>query len=99
MSASRFLLFATSMLASGVWAGWLVILGLWLIWTGLPLSTPLAPPLAAGIFFIAGGQFVFMVLVADRLFRKALTAGRAILELLVVAVMLVSMACIASSVL
>lgn len=87
MIGSRWLLFAMSTLAGTVWAGWLVVVGLCLIWAGMPQEPSALPRVPLGVFFIAGGQFVFLVLVADRVFRRALTAGRAAMELVVAAIM------------
>jgi len=91
MNRSRWLVLSTSILAGGLWAGWLVVLGLWMIWNSLPPGAPALPLVPLGIFFIAGGQFVFMVLVADRVFRGALLEGRSCLELLVALIMVGSL--------
>jgi hypothetical protein len=87
MTGSRWFLLATSILAGGLWAGWLVVLGLWLIWVGQLREASPVPWVPLGVFFVAGGQFVFMVLVADRVFRGALSAGRSALELVVAVLM------------
>ncbi len=87
MIGSRWFVLATSILAGGLWAGCLVVLGLLLIWVGLPREPHALPWVSLGVFFVAGGQFVFMVLVADRVFRGALSWGRSALELVVASVM------------
>lgn len=90
MHRSRWLVLSTSILAGGLWAGWLVVLGLWLIWQSLLPTASAVPWVPLGVFFIAGGQFVFMVLVADRVFRGALLRGRSCLEMVVAVIMAVS---------
>ncbi len=60
-------------LASTVWAGVMVVGGLWLLGEGAgrwPLVPPAMPRLG-GIILIAAGQFLFMYLVADRWFPRA----------------------------
>ncbi|MFZ4576092.1 MAG: hypothetical protein ACOYN0_17035 [Phycisphaerales bacterium] len=58
--------------AASLWAGVMVILGLVVLFEG-PGPLPFPPQLFAllGVAAVAGGQFVFMVLVADRLLRGA----------------------------
>lgn len=60
-------------LAATVWAGVMVVDGLWLLADG-PARWPLVPPVAprlGGVILVAAGQFLFMYLVADRWFPRA----------------------------
>lgn len=63
-------------LAATVWAGIMVVGGMWLLAEG-PARWPLVPPgplrVGGGILFVAG-QFLFMYLVADRWFPRAARA-------------------------
>jgi len=57
-----------ALLASG-WAGALVVWGLWLLGGGGGARSALGSArVVGGVAAIAAGQFVFMVLVADRVF-------------------------------
>ncbi|MBL9032356.1 MAG: hypothetical protein JNM80_11715 [Phycisphaerae bacterium] len=69
MSVHRGLSMAILGVLATVWAGALVIAGLWLVFDG-PRTLPVSPLTlrSAGAASIAGGGLVFMVLVADRLF-------------------------------
>ena len=60
-------------LAATIWAGAMVVGGLWLLAQG-PARWPLVPPVAprlGGVILLAAGQFLFMYLVADRWFPRA----------------------------
>lgn len=62
---------ARALMAVG-WAGVLVLLGLWATLTGAEQAPGLGSAVrVAGWAALAGGQFVFMVLVADHFFPRA----------------------------
>jgi hypothetical protein len=59
--------------AATAWAGVMVLSGLWIVFI-LPEQLPRVNPTlsaAAGLAIAAGGQFVFMILVADRVYPRA----------------------------
>jgi hypothetical protein len=62
---SRTLLRAATPALGALWAGALVGLGLWFV--AGPGAAPSSPERWIGVFLLASGQFVFMVVVADRL--------------------------------
>lgn len=67
---ARLALAVATPLLGAAWAAALVILGLWILCG--PANPPSATSLPwawAGTFLVAAGQFVFMVVVADRLIR------------------------------
>lgn len=58
--------------AASLWAGVMIVLGLVVLFDGPgPLPFPRQFFTFLGVAAVAGGQFVFMVLVADRLVRGA----------------------------
>ena len=62
---------ATVGLMGTTWAGGLVLSGLWLCWTAPGRWPMFGPPLVcAGLTLLAMGQFVFLSLVADRVFPE-----------------------------
>ncbi|MEC9374667.1 MAG: hypothetical protein VYC34_12520 [Planctomycetota bacterium] len=66
----------TALVALGsLWAGILVVIGAMLVAGAMPggLAAPQLRGVASilGLTFLAAGEFVFLVLVADRLFPKA----------------------------
>lgn len=73
MPMSREMSLTLLTLAATVWAGVMVVAGLWLLADG-PGRWPLLPPVAprlGGVILLAAGQFLFMSLVADRWFPRA----------------------------
>lgn len=66
---------ASATLRTIVFTAWslaMTVVGLWLIW-GRPLDLPMLRPvfLSLGVMSFAGGQVLFMFMVADRLFPRA----------------------------
>ncbi len=66
---------ASAALRTIVFTAWslaMTVVGLWLIW-GKPLDLPMLRPvfLSLGVMSVAGGQVLFMFMVADRLFPRA----------------------------
>lgn len=59
--------------AATAWAAVLVLSGLWVMFS-VPMQVPILKPswcVPFGLAVAAGGQFVFMILVADRMFPSA----------------------------
>ncbi len=58
--------------AFSLWAALLTITGLWVVFTA-PDEWPILRPLCllGGLSLVGAGQFLFMMLVADRLFPRA----------------------------
>lgn len=74
-------------LVATVWAGALVVAGLWLVFSAGPRWPMFSVPAALGGWTaVAMGTFVFMFLVADRLFPKAGRTIGWVLEVALVAV-------------
>ena len=57
--------------AGAAWAAGLVLAGLWVLLPAPAGQGVVRLPAAAGVALICGGEFVFMVLVADRVFPRA----------------------------
>jgi hypothetical protein len=65
VEVSRTIIRAATPALGALWAGALVVLGLWFV--ASPTREPATPERWIGLFLLASGQFVFMVVVADRL--------------------------------
>lgn len=73
MNVSRRASLTLRFIAATAWAAVMVLSGLWVIFS-VPTQVPILKPswcVASGLAVAAGGQFVFMILVADRLFPSA----------------------------
>jgi hypothetical protein len=63
---------AAGAIAATIWAGCLVVLGLWLVFSVAPRWSMFgALAMLGGLTAVVMGQFVFSLLVADRLFPGA----------------------------
>ena len=70
--ATRFGARAAMAIVATLWAGSLVVLGLWLVFSLAPMWSMFAlPAVLSGLTAVVMGQFVFAYLVADRLFPGA----------------------------
>ena len=70
--ATRRLTLAAVVAAASLWAGGLVVTGLWLVFSAAGKWSMFALPLSlGGLTAVVMGQFVFSYLVADRLFPVA----------------------------
>jgi len=75
-----------------LWAGTLVVSGATLAGGGSPIATSLGTlGVLAGVTFVAAGQFVFMVVVADRMFPRVERRVRASGEAFVAAALLLGL--------
>lgn len=72
MGLTRRISLAVRLVAAAAWAWLMVVCGWWAVLSG-PREWPIlrGVNLPAGLAMAAGGQLVFMVLVADRLFPSA----------------------------
>ncbi len=73
MPVRRSVSLAMVCLAAGVWAGTMVLTGLWFVFSA-PLHGSMFPRAmsdTAGVTLVFMGQFTFMKMVADRLFPRA----------------------------
>jgi hypothetical protein len=63
---------AAMAIVATLWAGSLVVLGLWLVFSVAPMWSMFAvPAVLGGLTAVVMGQFVFASLIADRLFPGA----------------------------
>lgn len=73
MNLSRRASLTVRFAAATAWAAVMMLSGLWVMFT-VPSQVPILRPAwcaSAGLAVAAGGQFVFMILVADRAFPRA----------------------------
>ena len=73
MNMSRRASLTVRYVAATAWAAVMVLSGLWVMFS-VPSQVPILRPAwctASGLAVAAGGQFVFMILVADRVFPRA----------------------------